>query len=193
MKLLIFAASHRKQSVNRTLAAIAASFAREEGAEVDFPEYGNFDMPIYDDETFNRRALPASAKRFVAHLKKCDGMIVSSPEYNWSFPGSLKNIIDWASVIKPNPFVGKTALLLSASPSLRGGAQGLVHLKVPLQALGVFVFPRLFTLARAEDAFDGAKAFKNRSLHTEMQGLVHHFMQTTAALAGGGRLRGKAK
>ena len=136
MKLLVFAASHRKQSINRKLAALAAGIAEAEGHSIDFPEYGEFDMPIYDDETFDaQRACPPPPGASSQRLKNADGIIISSPEYNWSFPGSLKNIIDWASVATPNPFMGKTALLLSASPSLRGGAQGLVHLKVPLESL----------------------------------------------------------
>src|SRR5262249_13229074 len=150
------------------LAALAAAFAKSGGAAIDFPEYGDFDMPMYDDETFDRDALPAAAERFVSALRKADGIIISSPEYNWSFPGSLKNIIDWASVVKPNPFTGRTALLLSASPSLRGGAQGLVHLKVPLEALGMFVFPRIFTLSRAKEAFDGKEAFRDTKLGSEL-------------------------
>jgi len=182
MKLLAFAASHRAQSINRKLAAIAVTVAKEGGATVDFAEYGDFDMPIYDDEMFDKNELPAAATRFVTRLKKADGIILSSPEYNWSIPGSLKNIIDWASVVTPNPFAGKTALLLSASPSLRAGAQGLVHLKVPLEALGVFVFPRVFTLARAQEALDGSQGFKDAKLTRELEQLVKEFMAMTKAL-----------
>jgi NAD(P)H-dependent FMN reductase len=183
MKLLIFAASHRKQSINRKLAAIAAELAKAQGAEIDFPEYGDFDMPIYDDELFDKNALPAAAERFVACLKKAEGIILSSPEYNWSFPGSLKNIIDWASAVTPNPFAGKTALLLSASPSLRGGAQGLVHLKVPLEALGVFVFPRIFTLSRAAEMFDGNTGFNDTKLSAELEQLVNEFITVTGTIS----------
>jgi NAD(P)H-dependent FMN reductase len=183
MKILAFAASHRKQSINRKLASIAVKNAKEQGATVDFPEYSDFDMPIYDDELFNAEALPETARRFVERLKSADGMIISSPEYNWSFPGSLKNIIDWASVVNPNPFKGRTALLLSASPSLRGGAQGLIHLKIPLEALGVFVFPRVFTLGRAAEAFD-EKGFKDVKLNDELEVLVREFIAVTGALNG---------
>jgi NAD(P)H-dependent FMN reductase len=188
VKLLVFAASHRKQSINRRLAGIAAGFAETCGAAIDFPEYGDFDMPIYDDELLGRNAFPEAASRFVACLKDTSGFILSSPEYNWSFPGSLKNIIDWASVVTPNPFAGKTALLLSASPSMRGGAQGLVHLKVPLQALGVFVFPRIFTLSRAADAFNDGQGFNDIKLHDELQQLVSEFVAVTVALSSHARV-----
>jgi len=182
MRLFAFAASHRKESVNRKLVKLAADMALAEGASIDLAEYGTFDMPIYDDETYNSQALPHALPKFVEHLQHSDGVIIATPEYNWSFPGSLKNIIDWASVITPNPFEGKTALLLSASPSLRGGAQGLIHLKVPFEALRVFVFPRIFTLARAADAFDVEGGLKDAKLGAELQEIVSGFVNTTKAL-----------
>jgi NAD(P)H-dependent FMN reductase len=183
MNLLVFAASHRGQSVNRKLAAIAAGIAEAQGHIVDFPEYGEFDMPIYDDETARSSPFPEAAKDFVSRLVKSQGVIIASPEYNWSFPGSLKNIIDWASIATPNPFAGKTALLLSASTSLRGGAQGLVHLKLPLESLEMFVYPRIFTLGRAQEAFTGEGGFKDMKLQQELEQLVIQFIATAAALS----------
>jgi len=183
MKLLVFAASHRKHSINRKLAALAGRLAEAKGAVIDFPEYGDFDMPMYDDETFDAQALPAAVARFVACLSQADGIIISSPEYNWSYPGSLKNIIDWASVVTPNPFSGKAALLLSASPSLRGGLQGLLHLNVPLSHLGVFVFPRVFALSRAAEAFGNGEELKDAKLAQELDQLVAHFMHAAKALS----------
>jgi chromate reductase len=182
MRLFVFAASHRKESINRKLAKLAANMGELQGAIIDFAEYGSFDMPIYDDEMFDAKKLPDPAKRFITHLKEADGLIIASPEYNWSFPGSLKNIIDWASVLEPNPFAGKTTLLLSASPSLRGGAQGLVHLKEPLIHLGIYMFPRLFTLSRAEEAFNEQDELKDTKITTELSQVVAGFLAMTEAL-----------
>jgi NAD(P)H-dependent FMN reductase len=180
MKLLAFAASHRKESINRKLARNAADSAESLGASVAFAEYSDFDCPIYDDEVFNEAAFPEPVVRFINHLSDSAGIILSAPEYNWSFPGSLKNLIDWASVRKPSPFAGKTVLLLSASPSLRGGAQGLVQLQVPLSALGAFVYPKFFTLARAEPILAGGKV-ADEKLSTELNQLVSSFVRFTEA------------
>jgi NAD(P)H-dependent FMN reductase len=182
MKLLAFAASHRKESTNRKLVRFAADMAVQQGASVEFVEYGALDMPIYDQETYKAHALPEALNTFVAHLRRVDGMLIASPEYNWSYPGSLKNIIDWASVVAPNPFAGKTLLLLSASPSLRGGAQGLIHLKVPFEALGAFPFPRIFTLARAEEMFNGGHTLEDARLKAELAQLVTDFLAMTNRL-----------
>lgn len=177
MKLLAFAASNRKESMNRKLAYRAAEFARTEGAAIEFVEYDAFNAPSYDDEAFDGQTFPASVAGFAARLAACNGIILASPEYNWSFPGSLKNLIDWASVVKPNPFDKKTVLLLSASPSLRGGAEGLVQLRTPLAALGAFVYPKLFTLSRADD-----EVLKSPKLTGDLQQMVKGYIAFANAL-----------
>lgn len=181
MKLLCFAASHRKESINRKLARVAADMAQAQGASVAFAEYGDFDAPIYDDELFDKNSFPESVSRFIKRTEQAQGIILASPEYNWSFPGSLKNLIDWASVKKPNPLAGKPLLLLSASPSLRGGAQGLVQLSLPLSALGTHVYPKLFTLAKAETVLqDGV--LNDSTLNKELTQLIEGFIRFTKAL-----------
>jgi len=69
-------------------------------------------------------------------------------------PGFLKNAIDWVSRFRPQPFNERHALLMSASPSMVGGNRGLWTLRVPLEHLGARVFPDMFSLASAHQAFD---------------------------------------
>lgn len=182
-RILAFAASHRASSVNRRLARYAGDLAGQAGAEIDFAEYREFDLPIFDADRWETGDLPPAALHFAGRLSAADGWLLASPEYNWSFPGSLKNLIDWASVLQPLPFVGKTALLLSASPSLRGGMQGLLHLKLPLEHLGMFVYPQFFPLARAEDAFGGQNHIGDEKLARELEDLVARFLRYTVQLA----------
>ncbi len=181
MKLFAFAASHRKESINRKLARAAADMAEVQGATVTFAEYGEFDSPIYDDELFDENSIPESVNRFIEKLNGAKGIILASPEYNWSFPGSLKNLIDWVSVKNPNPLNGKSVLLLSASPSLRGGAEGLVQLRTPLSALGAFVYPKMFYLARAE-ALLKDNSISDERVRGDLQKLTQNFVNFTGTL-----------
>lgn len=181
MKLFAFAASHRKESINRKLARLAADMVEGQGATVTFAEYGEFDSPIYDDELFDASSIPDSVSMFIDKLNGAKGIILASPEYNWSFPGSLKNLIDWASVKKPNPLQGKSILLLSASPSLRGGAEGLVQLRTPLSALGAFVYPKMFYLAKA-DALLQNNTITDDRVRTDLQQLTQGFVNFTKTL-----------
>ena len=72
-------------------------------------------------------------------------------------PGTLKNVIDWTSRIRPQPFDSRHALLMSASPSMGGGNRGLWQLRIPLEHLGTRVFPDMFSLAVAHKAFEGER------------------------------------
>lgn len=151
MNFLAFAASHRPESLNKKLIALAARHLREAGEQVDIAEYGEFDMPIYNDTYAD--SPPPVTRKFAERCIDADGIIIALPEYNWSYPASLKNIIDWTSLIKPNPMVGKTAFLMSATTGGRGGIAGLQHIKSPLEALHLHIFHKVFPLSHAQNAF----------------------------------------
>ncbi len=153
LKVLVFAASLRSESLNQKLAALAARVAREFGAQVDLAMMSTFDVPLYNGDVETAAGIPAGAQTFRARLLASDAFIVSSPEYNASMPGTIKNLIDWTSRFRPQPFDGKHGLLLSASPSLAGGNRGLWSLRIPLEHLGSRVFPDMFSLAMAHKAF----------------------------------------
>jgi len=155
LNVLVFAAALRAESLNQKLAALAARTARDSGAHVDFASMREFDVPLYDGDVEAMQGIPAGAKALHARLVASDAFIISSPEYNASMPGTIKNLIDWMSRFRPQPFDGKHGLLMSASPSLGGGNRGLWALRIPLEHLGSRIFPDMFSLAMAHKAFDG--------------------------------------
>jgi chromate reductase, NAD(P)H dehydrogenase (quinone) len=155
LNVLVFAASLRAESLNRRLAALAARAAERQGATVDHASLRDFDVPLYDGDLEAEQGIPAGAQELRRRLLACDAFIISSPEYNGSMPGTLKNLIDWVSRFRPQPFDERHGLLLSASPSLAGGNRGLWALRVPLEHLGARVFPDMFSLAMAHKAFAG--------------------------------------
>jgi chromate reductase len=157
LKVLVFAASLRAGSLNRKLAELAASVASANGATVDLASMRDFDVPSYDGDVESATGIPAGAEELRRRLTDNDAFIIASPEFNASMPGSLKNLIDWASRFRPQPFDGRQALLMSASPSMAGGNRGLWALRVPLEHLGARVYPDMFSLAMAHKAFDGAR------------------------------------
>ncbi len=155
LKVLVFAASLRAESLNRRLAALAAKVAERSGATVDLAALRDFDVPLYDGDLEVAQGIPAGAKELQRRLLESDAFILSSPEYNGSMPGTIKNLIDWTSRFRPQPFDGRHGVLLSASPSLAGGNRGLWTLRMPLEHLGARVFPDTFSLAMAHKAFAG--------------------------------------
>jgi NAD(P)H-dependent FMN reductase len=149
LKVLVFGASRRAASLNRKLAALAARVAEQNGAVVDHASMLDFDVPSYDGDVEAEHGIPKGAEELRRRLSESDAFIVSSPEYNGSMPGTLKNVIDWTSRYRPQPFDGKHGLLLSASPSMGGGNRGLWALRMPFEHLGALIYPDMFSLAQA--------------------------------------------
>ena len=152
-KVLAFAASLRRGSWNRKLIQLAADLAREGGAEVDLAEFREFEMPIYDADLQGASGFPPGAQELAHRVAAADGLMIASPEYNYSLPGTLKNAIDWVSRMKPMPFRGKSGFLLSASNSQVGGIRGLWQLRIPLEGLGVLLHPDMYALPWADKSF----------------------------------------
>src|SRR5438309_1579416 len=125
VRFLVFAASLRAGSLNTTLAKLAASVIERHGGSVDLTGMSALDGPAYSQDAQTRDGFPPGAAELRRRLDANDGFVIASPEYNGSMPGLLKNLIDWVSRFRPQPFNGKHALLLSASPSMAGGNRGL--------------------------------------------------------------------
>src|SRR5262249_28990380 len=93
------------------------------------------------------------------------------------------NAIDWVSRAKPQPFNGKQGLLLSASPASAGGNRGLWALRVPLEHLGARVYPDMFSLAQAHQAFDPDGQLANAELQQRLERTIECFMELVEAAA----------
>lgn len=180
LKVLVFAASLRAESVNRKLAELAARVAGRHPATVDHASMREFDVPSFDGDLEAARRIPPGAIEFGRRLDACDAFIIASPEYNGSMPGLLKNLIDWTSRLRPQPFDGLHGLLLSASPSHAGGNRGLWALRIPLEHLGVRVFPAMFSLAMSHKAFAGDDLV-DPVLRTRFDGNLQEFLSLAEA------------
>lgn len=179
---LLIAASHRPDSLNRKLAALAAAEFRKEGFGAELPDYGAFDLPIFNDTHRQQGKAPEALNSVAALMSKAEALAIASPEYNWSYPGSLKNTLDWVSHLAPNPLSGKPALLMSATPSQRGGVVGLAHLKTVLESLGMYVMPSSFLLARANEAFAEDGTLAEDGQKARLSSLIHDFSAYAKAL-----------
>lgn len=153
IRFLVFSASLRNNSLNTRLAKLAASVIEKNGAKVDFANISEFDCPSFNQDLEINNFHPAGAEEFRKRILANDAFIISSPEYNGSMPGLIKNVIDWVSRFRPQPFNERHALLMSASPSMGGGNRSLWSLRMPLEHLGANVFPDMFSLAIAHKAF----------------------------------------
>jgi NAD(P)H-dependent FMN reductase len=183
LRLLAFAGSLREGSLNRKLIGMAAGIARGQGAAVDLVEFRELDVPSYNADVESRDGIPAGAQEFKRRLEPSQGLLIASPEYNHSVPGTLKNVIDWVSRFRPAPLRGKSALLLSTSRGLVGGNRGLWALRVPLEHLGVHVYPDMFSLAEGDRKLDAAGSLSDPAAVERLERLIAGYCRVARALS----------
>src|SRR5437016_14447189 len=112
-------------------------------------------FPIYNFDIQNATGFPAEIVAWAEAVRSADGLIIVSPEYNWSIPGGLKNAIDWVSRMKDQPFKEKPVAIQSATGGPMGGARMQYHLRQAMVFLSAFTFntPEIF-VGSAPSKFD---------------------------------------
>jgi NAD(P)H-dependent FMN reductase len=179
--VLIFAASLRRDSLNARLATLAATVVEEQGGVPDRATMDEFECPSYDSDVERDEGIPANAIRMRERLEAADAYLIASPEYNASMPGYLKNAFEWVSRVRPQPFNGRQGMLVSASPSMAGGNRGLWSLRIPLEHLGSRVYPDMFSLAQAHEAFDPSGRIGNATLQERFNRTIECFLDLVEA------------
>lgn len=177
-KIVLMAMSLRKDSVNKKLIKNTETLLRAENLAYDIEvlQLNDFAMPMYDGDLEVQQGLPDSVQKLSQKISSADAVIFSTPEYNGSIPGTFKNVIDWVSRSNPQPWSGKQILLLGASPGALGAVRGLWHSRVPLEALGAFVYPEMFGLPQAAVAFDTEDQLKDATTSERLKKIVTKFL-----------------
>jgi chromate reductase len=139
LNILAVCGSLRKASFNRMLMNASISLAPEGMSIKEAPPYV---MPIYNADDQNSTGFPAASDALAAAIRAADGLLIVSPEYNWSIPAGLKNAIDWLSRYKEVPFAGKPVAIQSAAGGLLGGSRMQYHLRMSLTPLDAYLFGR---------------------------------------------------
>ena len=186
IKVLVFAGSARRDSLNKKLARLAAAAAEKAGAEVTYIDLNDYPMPIYHGDEEAATGIPENGKKLKALFKSHQALIIASPENNSSVSSLLKNTIDWLSRADGTesgmvPFKDKTALLIAASPGPFGGVRGLNHLRDIISRLGVLTWPDMMTVGNADTAFTDTGAFVDGKQQARLEKLVAAMAQLSTA------------
>ncbi|HET7403338.1 MAG TPA: NAD(P)H-dependent oxidoreductase [Usitatibacter sp.] len=190
-RILVFAGSARRDSLNKKLARVAAEALRHAGAEVTHVDLQDYPMPLYHGDLEAAEGMPANGMRLRELFMRHDAFLIASPENNSSVSALLKNTLDWVSRAIGDgkgdnsgvaPYRNKLAALVAASPGAFGGVRGLMHLRQILAALGVTVLGTQLTLPRAHEAFDEGGALRNADTHEAVRRLATTLAQMAASL-----------
>jgi len=132
--------SLRQGSYNAALARTLPQLAPEGLSLKPAPAWDQ--MPIYNFDIQNTTGFPATVTAWADAIRSADGVIIVSPEYNWSIPGGLKNAIDWVSRMKDVPFKDKPVAIQSCAGGVLGGARMQYHLRQSLTSVDALLFGR---------------------------------------------------
>jgi NAD(P)H-dependent FMN reductase len=183
VRLLAFAGSGRKDSINRRLLAAAVAIAKAQGAEVTVLDLKADTLPLYDGD-LEAAGMPAKVLELKHLFAAHDGFLIASPEYNSFFTPLMKNTIDWLSrpapAGTPEPLGGKTAAIFGTSPGALGGIRGLPYLRLLLSKLGVLVSPNELAVGNGGQAI-GEDRLNDPKMQQALERVVGDLIRLTAA------------
>lgn len=149
----VIVGSLRKESLNRKMANVLIKLAP---SSLSLHIIEIRDLTLYNQDLEDENNIPDSWKKFREEIKKCDGILFVTPEYNRSIPGVLKNAIDIGS--RPygkSAWTGKPAAVISVSPGAIGGFGANQHLRQTFVFLDIQAMqqPEAY-IGQAGDLFD---------------------------------------
>ena len=140
VNVIVICGSLRKGSYNASLARAAPKLAPPGLSIAPSPSIGDF--PLYNHDIQSSTGFPAPVVALADAMRAADGILICSPEYNWSIAAPLKNAVDWVSRMKDQPFANKPVALQSAATGLLGGARAQYHLRQSLTSIDALLFGR---------------------------------------------------
>ena len=140
LDVLVICGSLRKGSFNAALARTLPGLAPAAMKLRTAPPFDG--MPFYNFDLQNSSGFPAEVNAWADAIRTADGVIIVSPEYNWTIPGALKNAIDWVSRMKDQPFKDKPVAIQSCAGGVLGGARMQYHLRQSLTSVDAIMFGR---------------------------------------------------
>ncbi|HEU5018324.1 MAG TPA: NADPH-dependent FMN reductase [Pseudolabrys sp.] len=153
LNVLVICGSLRKKSFNAALTRALPELAPANMKFIPAPDFEI--LPPYNADIQDASGFPPAAEDLAQAIRHADGVLIVSPEYNWSIPGTLKNAIDWVSRMKDQPFKQKPVALQSCSQGVLGGARMQYAMRMTLIYLNAFTFgtPEVL-VAQAQNKFD---------------------------------------
>ena len=169
-KILVFAGSLSKTSINKQLAVYAAK--QFQNAELDIIDLNDYEMPLFSVDKEKENGIHNLAHDFYNKIGSADLIVLSLAEHNGAYASAFKNILDWTSRINNKTFQQKPMLLLATSPGARGGATVLdiASKRFPFQGAdvkGTFSLPTFF------ENFDAVHGIINPELKNQLLEIVN--------------------
>ena len=120
MKIIAFAATSSRKSINKQLVSHAASLV--ENAQVEVLDINDYEMPLFSEDREAELGKPQLAQDFIDKIASADALVIGFAEHNGSYTAAFKNLFDWSSRTLQKVYQNKPLVLLSTSPGPGGAA-----------------------------------------------------------------------
>jgi len=178
VRILGFGGSLRKGSYSKALLHAAVELVPK-NAVLELFEIKDF-LPFNADEEDNP---PHIVVKFKERIRSLDAILISTPEYNYSVPGFLKNAMDWAS--RPygdNAFEGKPVAIMSSSPGSAGGARAQYHLRQSFVFLNMYPINEEVIVSNADKKVGEDGKVHDEKTRDKIKGLLESLIEWTKVL-----------
>ncbi len=168
MRVLGISGSLRRDSYNTQLLRHAGELSGDEG--VEFEIYDRLkDLPPYDEDDDVEDA-PEAVWRVREAVRAADAVFFTTPEYNSSIPGALKNALDWVSrPYATNPMRNKPVAVIGASAGMFGAVWAQAELRKVLGVMGARVAENEVAVGHSMDRFDSVGRLNEPNLEEEVR------------------------
>jgi len=174
MKILAFAASNSKKSINKQLVSFASTRLTQlkTDSTVDLLDINDYEMPIYSMDREQETGIPQLAHDFLAKIKSADLVMISFAEHNGNYSAAYKNLFDWCSRAEQKLFQDTNVILMATSPGGRGGKSVLEIAEAATPRFGANVLASL-SVPSFYDNFDSEKqVISNEDLLNELDRIL---------------------
>ena len=170
MKIVAFAGSNSRHSINKKLATYASSlFARP---DIEILDLNDFELPLFGVDLEKQIGKPEAAIRFLDKIAQSDLLVISMAEHNGNLSVAFKNLFDWASRGGVKVFQQKPMLLMATSNGARGGKSVLeiTEKRFPFDGADI---KATFSLPKFSENFDVQKMqISNEEFDQELKAIV---------------------
>ena len=149
MRIAIISASVREGRKSHNVALHLERTLKATSNAVDLLDLKEYAFPLFNERLKLMKEPTAKVVEFAERIRKADGVIIVTPEYNGSFPASLKNVID----LLTDDWKGKPISFCTASGGAFAGTQVMVELLFPLWKIKAWVVPSSMQIPKVQDQF----------------------------------------
>jgi chromate reductase, NAD(P)H dehydrogenase (quinone) len=190
--VLAIAGSLRRASFNRRLVSAAQECAPAGMTIVAYDELRS--IPPFDEDLEAAEGGPEAVRSLRRQVARADGLLIATPEYNWSIPGVLKNAIDWLS--RPGPeevLIGKPVAVIGASAGRWGTRLAQANLRQVLTSTESLVMPGPALFVREAQAAFAPSGQLDASTRDQLVGVLAAFSRWMEAVERGSERARRAR